>query len=225
MKFKDLEKHIKAGQNVTNKQLRRYYNYKYPRQTIIYNGRAMPGVNARMPIDVRLFAMSRCPFIKEAVKACGISKTDSNDVKILKIQNWVVNILQYVDDRTRTGFTEYFQFPFETVFLKTGDCEDGAILILSLALAAKIPNFRIRISAGMVEYRGQRGGHAYVTYLRESDNKWVPIDWCYLPDHQVATKDKKLLKNNDMYREVWFSFNDTFSWGRNSMTFEKLEKL
>ena len=41
--------------------------------------------------------------------------------------------IPYTSDSTAHGTDEYWQFPLETLFLKTGDCEDTSILYAALA--------------------------------------------------------------------------------------------
>jgi hypothetical protein len=64
-----------------------------------------------------------------------------------------------------------------------------------------------------------QGGHGYVSYLRESDNQWVIIDWCYLEDSAMSVEQKPLHKNNEYYKDIWFSFNNEYSWSRQPITF------
>jgi hypothetical protein len=137
------------------------------------------------------------------------------------IQKWVVCNLQYLGDDINNYTMEYWQFPFETLADKTGDCEDGALLIASLALNAGVPSFRIRVVAGMVQPAptAPQGGHGYVSYLREADNQWVILDWCYLEDSSIPVSSKPLHKNNPYYKEIWFSFNDKYSWSDRPLEF------
>ena len=118
---------------------------------------------------------------------------------------------------------EYWQFPFETLSCNVGDCEDGALLIASLAInSGVVPAFRIRVVAGMVqpEPTAPQGGHAYISYLRESDNQWVVVDWCYYEDSAIPVPQKQILKNNVVYKDVWFSFNHLHSWSNALLQFD-----
>jgi len=64
-----------------------------------------------------------------------------------------------------------------------------------------------------------QGGHGYVCYLRETDNQWVVIDWCYFQDSTKLINEKPLLKDNAYYKEMWFSFNNEFSWSNKQLEF------
>jgi len=46
-----------------------------------------------------------------------------------------VQKIQYIADETTTGYTEYWKLPYETLFDKSGDCEDTSILYASIMKA------------------------------------------------------------------------------------------
>jgi len=96
-------------------------------------------------------------------------------------------------------------FAFETLKLRMGDCEDGAILMANLMIKAGIPYWRIRLNAGDVK----NFGHVWITYLRETDNKWVILDWCYHPTAKVRAL-KKLYSDAEDYFKIWFSWNTKY---------------
>jgi hypothetical protein len=145
----------------------------------------------------------------------------NSDETIWNIQKWVVRNIKYIGDNLSQGTIEYWQFPFETLAIRMGDCEDGSLLIAGLAINAGIPAFRVRMVAGNVQPNpgAPQGGHAYVSYLRESDNQWVAVDWCYAEDSTMPVADKKALKQNPIYKDVWFSFNHMFSWSNKAENF------
>jgi len=88
-----------------------------------------------------------------------------------------------------------------------GDCEDGAILMANMMLLSGVPYWRIRLNAGDVE----GGGHAYVTYLRETDNEWYILDWCYWPSESANFKKK--WKDAQKYFGIWGSWNTKYIYG------------
>ena len=53
----------------------------------------------------------------------------------MALRDWVGNNIQYRSDLEIHGETEYWQFPNETISLRTGDCEDFSILLCSLLRA------------------------------------------------------------------------------------------
>ena len=72
----------------------------------------------------------------------------------------------------------------------------------NMMISASIPPFRIRLNAGDVK----GGGHAYVTYLREKDNQWYVMDWCYWYTQSVNFKKKWTDAKN--YYGIWWSWNN-----------------
>jgi hypothetical protein len=117
-----------------------------------------------------------------------------------------------------------------------GDCEDGAILIASLAINAGIPAYRVKVAAGDVSNREylknlgysdedlednvSEGGHAYCIYLAECDDNWRIIDWCYYADPWCDIASKPLAKNGgygNCYGTTWFTFNNKFAWNQTSL--------
>jgi predicted transglutaminase-like cysteine proteinase len=67
----------------------------------------------------------------------------------------------------------------------TGDCEDGAILLHGLLLAAGVASNRLVTAFGRVGVA--RSGHAWVTYRRGSDGNWVVLDWTATTGTAVAS--------------------------------------
>lgn len=197
-------------------ELEKYWNEKHPQQKVIYSGRSITsaGKLISLPLDVRVLISANDALLQQVIEENNL-KADSYDETMWRIQKWVVANLKYVGDDQNEGVSEYWQFPFETISLGIGDCEDGAVLTASLALNAGIPSFRVRVAAGYVQPgpQAELGGHGYCVYLRESDDEFVILDWCYLSDQQIAVKDKPLVKFNAYYKEVWFSFNNLLSWG------------
>jgi hypothetical protein len=86
-----------------------------------------------------------------------------------------------------------------------GDCEDGAFLIMSLALNAGVDADRLRFYGGYVDAGpgAASGGHGWVAYRRESDDDWVAVDFSYYPD--LRPMDIRTpLKDDEKYVEQYF---------------------
>jgi len=112
----------------------------------------------------------------------------------------VAKDITYTSDVRGNG--EFWQYANETITRKKGDCEDGAILMYNLMIKSGIPSWRVRLNAGDV----QGGGHAYVTYLRESDSKWYIMDWCYW--FNESKHFKKTWEEAEKYFGIWWSWNN-----------------
>jgi predicted transglutaminase-like cysteine proteinase len=129
--------------------------------------------------------------------AAEITKGDpTQDSKMQDLLNYVITNVQYQLDIENYGTDEYWAMPEMTDAKKTGDCEDGAFYLASLALNAKIEPERIRVYGGLVsDGEGGAAGHAWVAYKRETDNQWVTMDWCYYAN-DVAVRDRPLMKDD-----------------------------
>lgn len=74
------------------------------------------------------------------------------------IQEWITSNISYAYDSTVHGESEYFQYPSETISLKTGDCEDFAILSCTLLRAYGAQPNSVYVVVGY----GSSGGHAWL---------------------------------------------------------------
>ena len=74
------------------------------------------------------------------------------------IYSWVGDNIRYELDSDIYGTEEYWQLPYETLALKTGDCEDQAFLLASLARAAGVEAEDIFVALGTIDNQG----HAWV---------------------------------------------------------------
>lgn len=190
-----------------------YWNEKHPFIEQMYSGRPLP--NGRpYSMDVRRYIWPNDLSLRRVVEQHRLC-CDNNDDTAGKVQRYVCDFMKYVAD-TLIGSAEYWLFPAESLAMRQGDCEDGAILMASLLLNA-LPiehHWRVRVSAGDVQIPGtsKTGGHAYVTFCRCTDNEWVILDWCYYPDSSLRVQQKPLAKDKSEYQKVWFSFNHHHAW-------------
>jgi hypothetical protein len=87
-------------------------------------------------------------------------------------------------------------------------CEDGAWLIHSLALNSGVDPERLRTYGGVVAWQNNAGGlsaggHAWTSYQREEDNKWVILDWCFFVTDKPF--DQRIsMENNSKYVDDYF---------------------
>ena len=83
----------------------------------------------------------------------------------MALRDWVGSNVKYKHDSDVHGMEEYWQLSKETIGLKTGDCEDSAILLCSLLRAAGYSSNDVFIALG--ESSGE--GHAWVSF------KWIDL--------------------------------------------------
>jgi hypothetical protein len=70
---------------------------------------------------------------------------------------WVERNIRYENDTDVHGKNDYWQFPQETLELRSGDCEDHAILLMAIALDQDLGD-GVRLAIG----NGTFGWHAWV---------------------------------------------------------------
>lgn len=189
-----------------------YWNNKYPKDdTVRYTCRYIhlkDGTLEACQVDPRIFFQPIAGDLKGIALALTTSlttklkKEPTNDDLALACLQYVMKNIKYTSDEKVQGIPEYWQEWYETIELKTGDCEDGSILLANLMTAVGIPYWRIRLNAGDVK----GGGHAYVTYCRETDDEFVVLDWCYWPK-DIPIKDRKLHHDEMDYYGIWWSWN------------------
>jgi len=130
------------------------------------------------------------PLAKEVQKI--VSAVSGETLEAVGPRLFEVNLgVRYVLDREVHGVEEFFQYPFETLALKTGDCEDQAYLLASMLTAAGVPN--VLVVFGTAEINAQRFGHAWVEaqgcFIESTDTRWRPLDSrpdFYFPEIAVA---------------------------------------
>jgi len=193
-KLKVLNKQLSKSTN----SLEKYWNSKIKPMFITY-----PARNGKR-IDVRKFFTEHNSSVKTFTSG-------SNDQKALYCHKWVTSNVHYKTDKQTHNANEFWQFADETMDSLSGDCEDGAILMANMMVKSGIPYWRVRVNAGDVK----GGGHAYVTYLREKDNKWYILDWCYWANESIGFK--KTWSSAKKYWGIWFSFNKKYSFAKDKL--------
>ena len=128
--------------------------------------------------------------VKKIVRA-----RDSNDMKMHKIERWVIKNIKYSSDKKQFNMIERWTLPYETLQRRSGDCEDGSILLMALAATAGIPKDRLRLYAPI---RVSRGWHACVAYQRESDNAWLWMEWTK-KSHGPSVDERRAMEETPGY--------------------------
>jgi len=89
------------------------------------------------------------------------------------IRDWVAANVEYKSDEEQWGVDEYWQTPEETLSLRTGDCEDFAILLCTLLRAYGIDEEHIYVAIGVDD---QGYGHAFLIENWYLDGEWRAIE-------------------------------------------------
>jgi transglutaminase-like putative cysteine protease len=120
-------------------------------------GADVPRTFSDNPDQVKLFITPREPTIialkNELLKDAPLKMKDW-----IALRNWVGDNIQYKHDNEVYGVPEYWQFGKETISLKTGDCEDFAILLCSLLRSAGYSPNDVYVVIG----QNANGYHAWV---------------------------------------------------------------
>ncbi|SEK86064.1 transglutaminase-like domain-containing protein [Nitrosovibrio tenuis] len=141
----------------------------------------------------------------------------SFDLRAYVITEFVSKKIEY---RLTEGLDPW-QFPDETLKLRSGDCEDRALLIASMLLASGISSFNVRMALG--KFRAWFGkkhediDHVWVMYKDEA-GKWQVIE----PAAHVARSEKTGKKADKRGKAPhlpdsaeyipFFIFNDVHLW-------------
>jgi len=199
-----------------------FWDSKYPKIVKLYYGRQIEDFY-NVAADVKCFITKNDYAVQALLQERVFEKPVeeirhmSEDDRVATIQKWVIKHVKYVGEGNSKQ-SDFWQFPFETIAMLTGDCEDGCSLICSMLIESGFEPWRVRNTCGWVQESptAPQGGHSYCTLVTQ-DNRVVPVDWCYLP--QLQTLDKRpTVKDLAFYKDVWFSFNNEFCWSHENQT-------
>jgi len=183
-----------------------YWNNKWPKNQVLYNTRG----NYKM--DVRNLILTKSYILQPIADRF---KHLQNDDKALRLLKLVINKLTYKSDSVTRNTPEYWENPEVTWQRKTGDCEDGALLLISLMRMAGVPAYRVKLRAGDVRLsNGRKGGHGNIIYLSEEENEWFPLDWCFYPVSSVTLFNQIPDRKREKYLGIWWTGNDLFTWAQ-----------
>lgn len=195
----------------------KYWNNHYTQKVVKYKARD------GLLRDPRSFLITDSNIIKYELPSSLTRQDLSDDERALAILKWVHKTILYKSDSTNFGQNEYWQHAEETITRKTADCEDGILLIKSIALQTGIPDYKMKICCGDVK----GGGHAYGIYLA-SDKEWYVLDWCYWYEDSVNNflhkTHKEQLSEGTRYKTIWWTFNQYATYSNKTTTINKGEK-
>lgn len=118
------------------------------------------------------------------------------DMRAHLIAAYVASTVRYAP----TDGHDPWQFPDETLSLKSGDCEDIAFLLASLLLASGISGYNVRVALGRIVLHGAGGqrqhfDHMWVMYKCEAGH-WLVLEPLRMDGHRprrvaVATTGRR----------------------------------
>ena len=151
----------------------------------------------RFPVDIRQFiTIENNAVVKDVIKDIikHLSKKEqlkflenkptNFDFRVRQCQEYL-NKMHYIDAKTRY---DQWQFPEETIRLKSGDCEDFAFLLASLILSSGISDYCVRVAFGnVIQYDGEKEinnwEHTWVMYQNEQ-GVWEIIEPLLFVQHE-----------------------------------------
>jgi len=189
------------------------WNNKWPKSNITYKAQ---GFN----MDIRNMVLDKSRILEPVARRF----TNKYDTRALDILKHVASRITYVSDKVNYDTNEFWQSPEITYQKRSGDCEDGALLIASLLILSGIPSYRVKVCAGWVKSGDGQGGHAYCIYLAD-DQEWYILDWCYWYSESVKNfLIKPHKEQTDKYYDIWFTFNNEYSWSQKNLVVDKNNK-
>lgn len=165
--------------------------------------------------DVREFIFPNSYILKRFGFQRGLNLSSDNDFKAYKVLLYLQKSFKYKTDKS-----EFWKYPTDTLYDGYGDCEDLSLLYISILRNLNVPAYRLKVACGNVLLNNKLIGHAYPIYLREADDEWIHLDICYFPNN-LRIEDRSLGKNDENYKDIWFTFNDQYSWYQGTLKMNK----
>ena len=130
------------------------------------------------------------------------------DRRIVEIQNWVLENIEYKSDKQNYGAVEYWATVDETLKYREGDCDDINSLIYVIARLSGIPESVLYNVIGKVK---GGGGHYWLVYYSVKKMKMYSIDSTFYPNKKRLHKRREF-KTGGQYAEIDYVFNERFTF-------------
>ena len=191
------------------------WDNKYASANIYYT-RLIPRTKKQGLVDVRQFLTPDDPRIKEWVKNAGVAIQDlwkCNDT-IARIYSADRKGFSYEYDKQQFGVDELWLYPWETLTLGHGDCDDWANLLATRLLAAGLPPQRLRVVAGYTN--GKIGGHCTVYVLGDDFKTWYHLNSTGYKTHRKLEDFPTSKDLDDKFgvsgKHIWFAYSKHKAW-------------
>jgi len=187
------------------RKLELYINLKYPEWKV---QRPIRFWDETYKIDPKTFILSDDNVLKDIVKANRLKASLNHDKTVANCMNWIKDNIEYTRDRIDWKVTNNWKLPSITAQSKIGDCEDTSLLLVSLAINAWVPYYRLKVVSWTVQFSetAPTGWHAWVLYCREEDNEWEVWE-----STSKWTANKWLAKDLiwwDKYKKIYWTCNE-----------------
>jgi hypothetical protein len=112
-------------------------------------------------VDVKGFIDSRDSLVLDGIKDnISVTMDMTASEKAWLAMKYIYEKFRYVSDLSQFGYNEYWQYPYETMQLGLGDCEDSSLLLCTIL---RIFGVEAYVHVGLVP----QGGHAWCSFLDE----------------------------------------------------------
>ncbi len=208
---------IEEAENKVENSLQIYYDNKYPKVNILWSGRSLPFSKQKVSVPVSDLITPNNYRINKLLENWKFDLNEDFETLIPKIYNKIrTSYYKYTSDKLTWGQPDVWEFPFEAFYQidrnKGLDCDSWAIFQTSFYLASGLPSWRVRCVAGNTPL----GGHLTVYIFSFKDSSWHHLNSTYGRKYDnissfPTTEDAGNLDNIGI-TNVWFSFNDLYSW-------------
>lgn len=123
--------------------------------------------------EFKAYVTPDCQAVKETLQAIlGEPPYTVSQLGFDDIRAWVADNIAYKSDEERWE-KDYWQNPEETLYYRTGDCEDYSILLCSLLRAYGIGAEQVYVAIGV---DGEEDGHAFVLENWYYNGEWRRVE-------------------------------------------------
>jgi hypothetical protein len=137
------------------------------------------------------------------------------------ILQWVADNIEYKDDLIAHGVSNYWQTPKETLQLRTGDCEDFAILLCTFLRADGAPAENVYVTVVASEQHATTL-HTIVVYstITYSPPEAPAKEWRMIEPQSGEALTFQQAGQKYHWYYVWECFNDQFYYDQNPYPWE-----
>jgi len=134
--------------------LAKYFHKRWYWQNIQPKAVILEDARPKQRIDIRNFFVN--PNTYELQKIVEAYKRLPESKRIQKLKEWIRKNIE-----AKPEPAEAWKFPYETLRDRKGDCEDLAILLANLLVAAGVKPWKVRLCCGITK----AGPHSWVEYF------------------------------------------------------------
>lgn len=193
-----------------SKKVELLINNAYPRNKVYRNIRFWDELYKS---DVRMFLQWNDYVLEDIVRKNKLMKRLDHDETIRRCMQWIKDNVEYKRDYVWSKVINNFQVANVTAQRGYWDCEDTSILLIKLALAAKVPYYKLKFVSWVVQKSdvAPEGGHAWVFFYNK-DWEWEIIETTSKTDaFKGLAKD---LIGNSWYKRVNYTVNSKYSFAQ-----------